>query len=133
MAKLGPRLLSMCAAFSAPEESRIFPVGCLEVGVASGDGRSPVCVFESKIANGEADRDGLSREHFLDFRWQFANQVASCSFHGTQIRRGEPRILMRRDRSRPVLDSPDAFFDLEKRMQAYIPFQSESRVIPSGL
>jgi putative ABC transport system permease protein len=55
-----------------------------------------VSVFQSKIANDQADFDGFSPADFLDFRQQqnvFTDLAASCGFHYTLTGHGEPRPL----------------------------------------
>jgi putative ABC transport system permease protein len=55
-----------------------------------------VSVFQSKIANDQADLDGFSPANFVDFRQQehvFTDLAASCGFHYTLTGHGDPRHL----------------------------------------
>jgi predicted permease len=55
-----------------------------------------VSVFQSKVANDEADRSDFSPANFLDFRQQnrvFTDLAAYCSFHYNLTGNGEPRHL----------------------------------------
>lgn len=55
-----------------------------------------VSVFQSKVANDEADMDGFSPANFLDFREQnhvFTNLAAYCGFHYNLTGHGEPKHL----------------------------------------
>ncbi len=55
-----------------------------------------VGVFQSKIANDEADLDGFSPANFLDFRERnhaFTDLAASCGFNYNLTGNGEPRHL----------------------------------------
>lgn len=53
-------------------------------------------VFQSKVANDEADLDGFSPANFLDFRQQnhvFTDLAAYCGFHYNLTGSGEPKHL----------------------------------------
>jgi putative ABC transport system permease protein len=55
-----------------------------------------VSVFQSKVANDEADLDGFSPANFLDFRAQnhvFTDLAAYCGFHYNLTGHGEPKHL----------------------------------------
>jgi putative ABC transport system permease protein len=55
-----------------------------------------VSVFQSKIANDQADLEGFSPANFVDFRQQervFTDLAASCGFHYTLTGHGDPRHL----------------------------------------
>jgi putative ABC transport system permease protein len=60
------------------------------------DPRQLISVFQSKVANDEADLDGFSPANFLDFRAQnhvFTDLAAYCGFHYNLTGRGEPKHL----------------------------------------
>jgi putative ABC transport system permease protein len=55
-----------------------------------------ISVFQSKVANDEADLDGFSPANFLDFRAQnhvFTDLAAYCGFHYNLTGYGEPKHL----------------------------------------
>jgi putative ABC transport system permease protein len=55
-----------------------------------------ISVFESKVANDEADLDGFSPANFLDFRAQnhvFTDLAAYCGFHYNLTGQGDPKHL----------------------------------------
>jgi putative ABC transport system permease protein len=60
------------------------------------DPRQLISVFQSKVANDEADLDGFSPANFLDFRAQnhvFTDLAAYCGFHYNLTGHGEPKHL----------------------------------------